>query len=110
MLIADLLMKFICTFFSPFKPFLFPSFSSQYDISLIIIYSLLAEGPCIDRGKKVEKYLGNKIGKKEKLKKIFLLACNTPRPPMSVHKNFSPIGPVVWPAIGNIYTIVLVYR
>ena len=34
-----------------------------------------------------------------------LFCDNTPRPPMSVHKNFSSIGPGVWPAIGNIYVL-----
>ena len=34
---------------------------------------------------------------------IFLLAFNNPRPPLSVQKNFSPIGPAVWPAIDNIF-------
>ena len=33
----------------------------------------------------------------------------TPRPPMSVHKNISPIGPAVWLAIRNIYMNVLYY-
>ena len=35
--------------------------------------------------------------------KFDFLSLNTPRPTMSVHKKFSPIGPVVWPAIRNIY-------
>ena len=35
----------------------------------------------------------------------FCIACNTPRPPISVLKNFSPIGP----AKHNIYTNVLFY-
>ena len=30
-----------------------------------------------------------------KKKTVFFLAMNTPRPPMSVHKNVSPIGPAV---------------
>ena len=43
--------------------------------------------------------------------KFDFLSLNTPRPTMSVHKKFSPIGPVVWPAIRNIYiyTNVLFY-
>ena len=44
----------------------------------------------------------------EKKNWIFL-AYVTPRPPLSVHKKFSPNGPAVWPAIGNIYTNVLFY-
>ena len=41
---------------------------------------------------------------KKKLKKIDFLSYNTPRPPMSVYKNFSP-------AIRNIYErLVLLYR
>ena len=41
------------------------------------------------------------------------LAYNTLRPPMSVHKKFSPIGSAVWPDIGNINIyecLVLLYR
>ena len=39
-----------------------------------------------------------------------VLAKDTPRLPMSVHKkNFSPISLAVWPAIGDIYTNVLFY-
>ena len=65
----------------------------------------LAEKPGVAREKK-------KIGKK---KFEFFLALNPPppRPPMSVHKIFSPIGLAVWPAIGNIYIyecLVLLYR
>ena len=45
-----------------------------------------------------------KIGKKS----VFFCLCHSGLP-MSVHKNFSPFGPAVWPAIGNIYTNVLFF-
>ena len=50
--------------------------------------------------KKLEKNLEN-----------FFLVYNTPRPPICVPKNSSPIGSAVWSALGNIYTnVVLLYR
>ena len=60
-------------------------------------YNTLAEGPGVAREKKFEKKSGEKNS-------IFL-AYNTPRPPMSVHKNVSPIGPAVLSAIDNIIYI-----
>ena len=39
----------------------------------------------------------------------FIFAYNTPRPPISLHKKISPIGPAVWSALRNIYTNVLFY-
>ena len=59
-------------------------------------YYLLVKGPGVARGEKI-------------LKKR--LAYNTPWPPLSVHKNFRPISPTVWPDIGNIfiYTNVLFF-
>ena len=51
---------------------------------------------------------------KKKFEKMSnFLAYNTPRPPMSVHKNCSPIGPAVRSAIRNICIyecLVLLYR
>ena len=52
-----------------------------------------------------------KIILKKKISNFFLVY-NPPPPsrhPWVSTKNFSPIGPAVWPAIGNIYTIVLFY-
>ena len=40
-------------------------------------------------------------------KKSIFLAFVTPGAPMGSLKKFSPFGPAVWPAIGNIYTNVL---
>ena len=61
--------------------------------------AMVAKMPGVARGKK-------KI-------RDFFLAYITPRPPMSVQKNVSPIGPAVWPAIGNIFIydcLVLLYE
>jgi len=52
----------------------------------------IAEGPGVARGKK---YI--KINYEEK--KILLIFVRPPGLPMSVHKNFSPLGPTVWPTI-----------
>ena len=72
---------------------------NNLDIWSVEFYNLLAEGPGVARGKK--------ILKKKKFRKIkfwiFFSLCH----PWVSTKNFSPIGPVVWPAIGNIYTNVL---
>ena len=55
--------------------------------------------------------LKKKILEKKILKFFFLnkktfesfSALNTPREPLSVQKKFSPFGPAVWQAIGNLY-------
>ena len=97
------------------------------------IHYLLAEGPGVARGKiemKIKKYFRffkpitppfMSVHKKCKPNRSchfpveknlkFCIACNTPRSPISVLKNFSPSGPAVWPAIHNIYTnVLLLYR
>ena len=64
--------------------------------SLQLVYNLLAEGPCVARGRnKFKQKFDNKISN--------ISAYDTPRSSMSVHINFSPIGSAVWPAIRNIY-------
>ena len=69
-------------------------------------YLILAEGPGDAHGKKWK----NRKKLLKFLKKVNFLAYNTPLPPISVHKNFSPIGPAVWPAICiYIYKNVLFY-
>ena len=74
--------------------------NKETNVDNYFIY-ILTVGPSVARGKK--------NFKKRKLEKKFsnlFLAYNTPRPPMSVHKKFSPIGPAVWPAIAGTYLYV----
>jgi len=75
----------------------------------INLYNKLAEGPGVARcsWKKIGNFffLNKKILKKQ----FRILAYNTPRHPWVSTKNFSPIGPAVWPAIRNIYTNVSFY-
>ena len=68
---------------------------------LVLKHNIQAEGLDIAREKK-----------KLRTNFEFFIANCTPRPPLSVQKNFSPIGPAVWPALGNIYiyTNVLFYH
>ena len=71
--------------------------------SLQLVYNLLAEGPCVARGRnKFKQKFDNKISN--------ISAYDTPRSSMSVHINFSPIGSAVWPAIRNIYMSCFLYR
>ena len=63
------------------------------------VYELLAEGLGVVREKNWRKKFEKKI-------RIFS-TYNTPGHPWVSTKNFSPIGPAVWPAVRNIYMNVL---
>ena len=81
--------------------FVTPSATLKYCYNVVILFHFyltitIAERPGVAFEKKM-------------LKKRIIFTYTIPRPPMSVHKNFSPIGPAVWPAIRNMYMNVLFY-